>query len=167
MSGYEMTKSFDSSLVFVWSAQHSQIYPELARMQEDGLISQEAERGPRGRRRYRITPEGEDELRRWLTQTEPRRSDRSDAFLRLFFLWLLTPEEAEAFLQREIDWHTKGLAGYEVIDRGAETGELQFGPWGRLPLELGLRYKRALIDYLEWAVAEVRAGRHAPRSPDC
>ncbi|MBA3728896.1 MAG: PadR family transcriptional regulator, partial [Actinobacteria bacterium] len=30
MSGYDLTKVFDSSLAYVWSAKHSQIYPELA-----------------------------------------------------------------------------------------------------------------------------------------
>src|SRR5215212_7233274 len=99
MSGYEMTKAFDSSLIFVWSVQHSQIYPELARMSEEGLVRLGEGPGPRGRKTYRITSAGVEELRRWLTRTEPRRADRSDAFLRLFFLWLLPADEAEAFLR--------------------------------------------------------------------
>ena len=31
-SGYELTKQFERSLAHVWSAKHSQIYPELAKM---------------------------------------------------------------------------------------------------------------------------------------
>ena len=159
MSGYEMTKAFDSSLIFVWSAQHSQIYPELARMHEEGLVDLEDAPGPRGRKTYRITSAGMEELRRWLTRTEPRRADRSDAFLRLFFLWLLPADEAEAFLRGEIEWHSKGLAEYEAILANWRSPEPS---WGKVPLELGLRYKRTMIDYFEWAIGEVRAGRYRP-----
>ena len=38
MSGYELTKTFDGSLRYVWAAQHSQIYPELGRLLAAGLI---------------------------------------------------------------------------------------------------------------------------------
>lgn len=67
MTGYDLVRYFDGSVAFVWSAPHSQIYPELRRMEAEGLI--EATEVPRGqkatKRIYAITPEGVDELRRW------------------------------------------------------------------------------------------------------
>ena len=39
-TGYELLKHFEQSLAYAWPASHSQIYPELARLLEDGLIEQ-------------------------------------------------------------------------------------------------------------------------------
>ena len=39
----------------VWPAQHSQIYPELAKLAAEGLIAQTGE-GARGRKVYETTP---------------------------------------------------------------------------------------------------------------
>src|SRR5215213_541698 len=112
-SGYDLTKEFESSLRFVWYARHSQIYPELRRLREDGLID-EAERGPRGRTAYAITTAGRAALHDWLIGTEPDRSERDEAYLRLFFLWTLRREEANAYVERELAWHRAGLSTYET-----------------------------------------------------
>ena len=48
-SGYELTKQFELSLANVWSASHSQIYPELQRMAERGWVVA-GDEGARGRR---------------------------------------------------------------------------------------------------------------------
>ena len=153
-SGYDLAKIFENSLHYVWSASHSQIYPELARLQDDGLIKT-VERGARGRKAYCITAKGRRALARWLTETEPDRNDRNEAFMRMFFLWTLAPEDAQAFLEREIEWHRAGLAQYEGI-LGLVEGDAEPPPWGRLPIELGVRYKHMMIDYLKWAKREVR-----------
>ena len=36
-TGYELTQWFDSSLQHAWHASHSQIYPELAKLQTEAL----------------------------------------------------------------------------------------------------------------------------------
>ena len=153
-SGYDLAKEFESSLHYVWSASHSQIYPELARLQEEGLIKT-VERGARGRKAYGITAKGRRALTTWLTETEPDRNDRNEAFMRMFFLWTLSPEQAKAFLDREIEWHRSGLTEYEKFLGSVKTAD-DPAPWGRLPIELGVRYKRMMIDYLQWAKREIQ-----------
>src|SRR5579859_1482150 len=93
MSGYDLARHFSVSMGNVWPAQHSQIYPELAKLVADGLIAQTGE-GPRGRKEYRTTPEGMEELRSWLRDTEPEFWLRYPALLRVFCLWALPSEEA-------------------------------------------------------------------------
>ena len=44
---------FDRSLAFVWTASQSQLYGELNRLADDGLIEVSNE-GPRGRKRNRL-----------------------------------------------------------------------------------------------------------------
>uniref|UniRef100_UPI00260300F6 PadR family transcriptional regulator n=1 Tax=uncultured Bradyrhizobium sp. TaxID=199684 RepID=UPI00260300F6 len=44
-SGYQLTRRFDRSLGFFWSASHQQIYRTLARMEELELVSATVEPG--------------------------------------------------------------------------------------------------------------------------
>src|SRR5688572_20586279 len=99
-SGYELLKHFEESLAYAWPASHSQIYPELGRLLSENLIEQAAA-GPRGSKTYAVTATGLAEVRRWLRETEPDRRVRNDALLRMFFLWLLEPDEARSQLERE------------------------------------------------------------------
>ena len=70
-SGYDLARYFAASMNNVWPAQHSQIYPELARLAKEGLIAQVGEEGPRRRKTYRTTEAGVEELRRWLREEQP------------------------------------------------------------------------------------------------
>ena len=38
MTGYELTKEFNSALFEFWNASHSQIYPKLKALTKEGLI---------------------------------------------------------------------------------------------------------------------------------
>ena len=80
-TGYALVKHFEQSLAYAWPASHSQIYPELARLLDDGLIEQTGS-GARNSKTYAITEAGLDAIRRWLRDTTPDRRVRSDAALR-------------------------------------------------------------------------------------
>ena len=99
-TGYALLKHFEQSLAYAWPASHSQIYPELARLLDDGLIEQTGS-GARNSKTYAVTDRGLAEVRRWLRESEPDRRVRSDAALRTFFLWLLEPAEAVERLDAE------------------------------------------------------------------
>ena len=157
-TGYELTRLFDDSLLNVWPASHSQIYPELAKLAADGLIRQTAS-GPRGKKVYSITQGGMDEIRAWL-RTEPDHSTRNPSFLRVFFLWLMEPEDAIAFLEREELVHDAKLREFEAM---AEQ-PIRDAPGGgafRLALDWGVRYEREM---LEWNASARRVieGRRRP-----
>ena len=154
-SGYGLLKHFEQSLAYAWPASHSQIYPELARLVEDGLIEQTAS-GPRGSKTYAVTPAGRDEITRWLRETTPGRRVRSDAALRMFFLWLLEPEEAATHLEAEREYWAGILAELERI-REEPTGTGRKARTFRLSLEGGIRTIAARLEWIEWALAEVRS----------
>ena len=63
MTGYELARVFDLSLSNAWHARHSQIYPELARLDELGLVHVVGE-GARRSRTWDVTEAGRAELRR-------------------------------------------------------------------------------------------------------
>ena len=74
-SGYEIKATVDRSTRFFWAASYGQIYPELRRLEREGLIEGEnAPTGARSRRVYRLTKAGRKELESWLTSRETSRS---------------------------------------------------------------------------------------------
>jgi PadR family transcriptional regulator AphA len=157
-TGYGLLKHFEQSLAYAWPASHSQIYPELAKLLDAGLI-REGEPLPRGGRPYELTEEGLAQVRGWLRDTEPSRTVRSEATLRLFFLWLLDQAEAEAYVRGEAERASVGLAELEEIadQRDPDSPKTQAY---RIALELGLRTMRARLEWAEWALEE--SGRPSP-----
>jgi PadR family transcriptional regulator AphA len=154
MSGYDLAKVFDSTLANVWSAKHSQIYPELASMHEDGLLEMR-EAGSRRRKEYAITDRGREELAHWLTETLPTAGIvRNDALLRSFFLGYLSLEDAQEFLRRERERHAHQLEVYRA-DMASGGPGAEDGWTGGIPLEAGIRYERMMVDWAEWALDEV------------
>ncbi len=152
-TGYGLLKHFEQSLAYAWPASHSQIYPELARMLEEGLIEETAT-GARGSRTYAISDVGLAEIRRWLRETTPERRVRNDAALRTFFLWLLEPAEAIEQLERERAYSEALLSAFEAI-REEPTGETRKGRAFRLALEGGIRSTEARLEWIDWAIEQV------------
>lgn len=100
-TGYELTGLFDKSLATAWHASHSQIYPELRRLEEEGLVEVVSE-GPRNSRTYAATKEGRRALRDWLVDTPPVRKVRDEVALRTFLAMLLEPGDRRTVLEREL-----------------------------------------------------------------
>lgn len=149
-TGYGLLKHIEQSLAYAWPASHSQIYPELAKLLDAGLI-REGEPLPRGGRPYEITEEGLARVRAWLRDTEPARTVRNEATLRLFFLWLLEREEARAYLRAEAERARVVLAELEEIAEQEDPDSPKTRSY-RIALELGLRTVRARLEWAEWAL---------------
>jgi DNA-binding PadR family transcriptional regulator len=99
-SGYEIKAAVDGSTRFFWAASYGQIYPELKRLSEAGLIEGVDE--PRGERRrtvYAITAAGEEALVEWLRQPPQTYEMREEGLLKLFFAEALPPAEAVEILR--------------------------------------------------------------------
>ncbi|MGI8612910.1 MAG: hypothetical protein ACR2KL_03015 [Nocardioidaceae bacterium] len=96
------------------SARHSQVYPELGRLQADGLVAGEVIDGPRPRppRRYASTPDGGRALATWLTSPVKPAPQRSEFLLRIFCFAQLGVPAAEALVVEERERHVKRLADY-------------------------------------------------------
>jgi DNA-binding PadR family transcriptional regulator len=157
LTGYELMQAFDRSLAHVWSASHSQIYPELAKLQSAGLIHH-TESGPRGSKRYSATDEGRAGVKRWLEQPPQPETVRSERLLRVFFLWMLRPDDARAYLRAEAARHREQLANYDAIAEHIPADADDATCWSRISLEAGIRYERAMAEWADWAAAAVPSG---------
>ncbi|MDF9814430.1 PadR family transcriptional regulator [Streptomyces sp. SPB162] len=153
-SGYDLMKLFETSLANVWPATQSQVYGELGRLADTGLLEVAAE-GPRGRKEYALTDEGLAELRRWLTETEPERVRRSETLLRVFFLGVLTPVEACAYLGNEATRAADHRASLKELEAAVHWGDDQPSVYGRLALEYGLRFTAMQEEWAHWAADQV------------
>ncbi len=156
-------KTFDVSLSNVWPATQSQLYTELGKLADAGLVDVSAE-GRRGRKEYMITEAGLAELRHWITDVEPTRVLRSDMLLRVFFLGQITPEQARAYLRHQSELAGKHLEGLERIRAFLENRQDNLSAYGRITLEYGVRLAKT---QQEWALkAEADLARTRPDAPD-
>src|SRR5204863_458297 len=94
-SGYDIKTVVDRSTRFFWAASYGQIYPELRRLEEEGLIEgEDAPNGGRGRRVFKLTAAGREALEEWLLGPETTIEYRDESLLRLFFADALPREQA-------------------------------------------------------------------------
>jgi PadR family transcriptional regulator, regulatory protein AphA len=154
-TGYALLKHFEQSLAYAWPASHSQIYPELARLLDEGLIEQTGS-GARNSKTYALTDAGLEAIRHWLRSTTPERRVRNDAALRTFFLWVLEPEEAVAQLEREREYSRAMLAEFQRISE-EPTGANRKARTFRIALEGGIRYAESRLEWLDWAIEQIRS----------
>jgi len=94
LSGYDVKRIVDGSTRFFWAASYGQIYPELRRLEAEGLVTGTSEpHGARARKLYRLTPAGRKALRAWLRAPAAGMELRNEALLKLFFADGLPREE--------------------------------------------------------------------------
>jgi DNA-binding PadR family transcriptional regulator len=94
-TGYDIKRLVEVSTRFFWAASPGQIYPELKRLESEGLLTRSEEpHGGRARNVYTATDEGEQELHGWLTESaDPVFEMRNEGLLKLFFADSLNTEE--------------------------------------------------------------------------
>ena len=140
-SGYDIKTVVDRSTRFFWAASYGQIYPELKRLEDEGLIEgQDASNGNRGRRVYELTKAGHEALRDWLHGRDVTIELRDESLLRLFFADELPRDEALGLLEARMRGHEQYL---EILEGIAAL------PGGQDPdfVDLVLRWG---IDFNEW-----------------
>lgn len=141
-SGYDVKRIIDRSVRHFWAASYGQIYPELRRLEEAAWITgDDAPRGGRSRRVYRITPEGRRALDQWLRGHETRVELRDESLLRLFFADTLPGEDALALLEGRREGYRQMLAYLRSLDDGQ----------GVDPPFIDLVYRWG-VDYCEWGI---------------
>lgn len=155
-SGYDLTQRFEEGIgSFAWTARHSQIYPELAKLAEAGLVEVVSEEA-RGRRVYEVTPSGRTALREWLLgPTNPSGTVRNAFVLRLFLLSALDRDDAQqlltevaAYSETQIDMLEAEQA--TIVDAGHPSS---YGP--NVAAQFGIFSYRASRDWARWASAQL------------
>lgn len=124
MTGYDLSKRFESSVAYVWHAPDSQIYPELRRMEKDELLAaEEIPWGPKSKKtQYRITEAGIAALRKWMNTPLEYSRERDPVHLKAAYLEWAEPESARAHMRAHIDYHTLRREQWEAMINELRTG---------------------------------------------
>lgn len=157
-TGYEIKSLVDVSTRFFWAASYGQIYPELARLEQRGLVKGEVDRS-NGRRpkAYELTPAGKRALRDWLNSDEPLHLElRHEGALKFFFSDALTHEEQLALVRRVREMHERVAEQLRAIQPESDKDK-PAAPL--LTLEFGIAYQEFLADWC------ARAERRLARKP--
>jgi len=149
-SGYEIKSLVDGSVRFFWAASYGQIYPELKRLAEAGLVEgSDVPRGERKRTVYAITPAGEEALRAWLREAPDTFEMREEGLLKLFFSFVLAPEEAVGTL-RAMREHRLGVAErLRGIEPEAQSKDESGDPYPLIVLQGGIEFNQWFADWCE------------------
>lgn len=104
-SGYAIKKATDISTRVFFPVSLAQIYPELARLESEGLLARrEDPHKGRPRSAYDLTAAGEAALVAWLaSQRIPEAQSRDESLLRLFFADALPNADQVAYMRRMRD----------------------------------------------------------------
>ena len=94
MSGYDLTAQLKKHFAPFWPISHTQIYPALAQLEQQGLSRYHIvdQHGVRPNKKvYEITKEGREALRQWVESPTPAVILRDEFFLKAYSLWLADP----------------------------------------------------------------------------
>jgi PadR family transcriptional regulator, regulatory protein AphA len=150
-SGYEIKAIVDDTTRFFWAASYGQIYPELRRLSEAGLIEGvDASRGERKRTVYAITAAGEAKLKDWLREPPETVEMREEGLLKLFFSGVLPREEAAATLGA-MRKHRVGVAARlrSMEPKAAEKLDEMDDPYPLMVLQGGVEFNEWFADWCD------------------
>jgi DNA-binding PadR family transcriptional regulator len=166
LTGYDLAQRMRRSTDFFWTARHSQIYPELARMESAGLVTyeviQQTERPDK--KRYTITEAGLAALRAWLAQPVRPAPERDEMMLKTFCAWLIEPREAIGLFRVQQAEHSTRQVTYEAMLADLEQHPDVRNRRVRSPaftsyatLRRGIQYERGYAEWCRWMAETLEA----------
>jgi DNA-binding PadR family transcriptional regulator len=152
-SGYEIKAAVDGTTRFFWAASYGQIYPELKRLSEAGLVrGVDSPTGGRKRTVYEITADGEEELLAWLRQPPETFEMREEGLLKLFFANALPPDEAVEILRAMRDYRLSVRDQLVAMEPGAAAKP---DPFRLMVLQGGIEFTEWFADWCERMEAQI------------
>ncbi len=157
MTGYDIKKAFeDRALTSFWHAEHSQIYPELKKLVDEGLLKYDTSiKGEKMETKlYSITELGHQDFIDWLKFDEAIERTYKDIFrLRTFYSESLTDDEFITLLKSQIKQHIEkrdhltGIMLKVFNNKVPEKGTTELGDY--MVLDGAILRENSYIKWLE------------------
>jgi DNA-binding PadR family transcriptional regulator len=164
MTGYELAKTFDSSIGFFWKANHQQIYRELSRLRDRGHIQgrEVVQSGKPNKMVYTLTSEGKAALRHWAARPSSPASIKDDLLVRLYALDSIDIEPLRDDLMARLEYHRDRFTRFErILNKRFPDGTASPADTGKLlGLRIGLRHERTVAEWCEEAIMALSAVAH-------
>jgi DNA-binding PadR family transcriptional regulator len=165
LTGYEISRSVAGALRFFWHASHSQIYPELARLEAAGLVLVEhiPQQGKPDQKRYTPTQAGLEALAAWLVGPLEPAKRRSEVAVRAYCSAFAAPAAAAALFAGQAGGHTERLAQFDAYrlhleqlpgNPVADTSTPEFADYA--VVLRGIALEQAQAQWSEWMAARLR-----------
>ena len=119
-TGYDLKNAFSENVRHFWSAELSQIYPTLKRLEQRRMLRSRVEPSPKGpnRKVYSLTLEGRTELLHWLRTGPAVGTERFAYLAQLYFMDALGDlHETRAFMTALRDHLARWLAQLQAVER--------------------------------------------------
>ncbi len=171
LSGYELSRRFQQSVGYFWHARAQQIYPELARLEAEGLIAGRTvpQVGKPDKRVYAATPRGLEELAAWVVTPSPLTLTKDEFLVKVWSYGSVPPAQALAALTAHRRQQEERLAAYRAIEaafEGADPAGIPSGFLGPyLTLRAGIRFVESFLAWAEEAEHILRQRADRPQHP--
>jgi PadR family transcriptional regulator, regulatory protein AphA len=160
MSGYDLRQTIAASIGHMWSESYGQIYPNLRRLANAGLLQRKApqQKSKRDRQVYAITSKGRARLAEWLSLPAQPEVPRNEMLLKLFFGAQVPPNVSIGHVQRMAAQHRAVLQEFKRVEREAIDANRQYpdAPFWKMAVRYG---QMEMETHLRWAretLAELR-----------
>lgn len=166
MHGYQLKKTIENHFGHMWSINYGQIYPNLKKMKDEGLVSmiEETNQGEKGpsRKMYSITDKGSQVFLAWLESLPEKGMLLRDPFLmRFVFFGFGDKKRSIEIVEDQINLYTAQLK-----KRNANLEHLQHHDvYVRLMAELGVKMNEMLLEWLERSCKEIRESLDDEQEP--
>jgi PadR family transcriptional regulator AphA len=161
-SGYEIKQLVDTSARFFWAASYGQIYPELKRLEKQGLIAgDDSSTGGRQRTTFRLTSEGKRAAREWMASPPEVLEARDEGLLKLFFAGSIAPRRAaEVARERAAASRAKAEQLRAIADQVDQAGkpdgpDVQPDAGSLMVLRYGIEASEWTAEWFERAAEEL------------
>ena len=159
-AGYDIVKSFDSSVGYFWNATHQQVYRELKQLFKAELIHLrlQSQSAKPDKKFYTITTKGLDELIRWVNQPLAPIPVRDQLLVKIHAASFVGTAEVLAELARSRQQIMQILQTYLLIEQNhySNFSQVESGNCAKalyIALRKGIIGAKAHITWLDEAVA--------------
>lgn len=166
MTGYELAKEFNFELAEFWHASHSQIYPELKKLNSEGLVTFDVEISGDilEAKRYHITKEGELDFIQWLHKDDKIPRTQKDVFrLRMYFSNNLDPQTRIHLLENQRQQHLKRMNTLlKTSEQYPEVPDLDSDRFGDfIVLKGAIMRQESIIKWIDLCIQYIKEGSAA------
>jgi DNA-binding PadR family transcriptional regulator len=163
-SGYDLAKGFDASVANFWMTTPQQLYRELDRMAEDGLIETrvvQQERRP-NKRLHSLTQAGRDALHAFAAEPPKPTAIRDELMVKVQSVDAASAPAIRGHIAELVEWAQAKLARYERLRARLLNGRSEqaylaevdhIGPY--LTLLRGISFEQENLRWAEFALTVI------------
>ena len=156
-SGYDLRKQFEGSVGFFWKASFQQIYRELTKLEEQGLLRSETvhqENRP-DKKIYSVTEAGKQYLSEWIAQPSEVSPIKDELLVKLFAGYLVPKQTILTQLEQHRQQHLEQLSVYRQIEQRYFQNPDTLSTEKRfhyITLRQGIRYETEWLGWCDEAI---------------